>query len=45
VTQTATPDQLREAEARSRRLKAAYDAHVAQHGEAPSGEEQEEARP
>ena len=45
VTQTATPDQLREAEARSRRLKAAYDAHVAQHGEPPSGEEQEEAGP
>jgi hypothetical protein len=45
VTQTATPEQLRAAEERSRRLKAAYDAHVATHGGPPDGEEQEEARP
>ena len=45
VTEIGTPQQLRAAEERSRRLKEAYDAHVARHGRPPEGEEQEEARP
>jgi hypothetical protein len=45
ATVTATPEELRRAEERSRQLKQAYDAYVKAHGHPPPGEEQEEARP
>lgn len=44
VTETATRDQLRAHEERSRQLKQEYDAYVKTHGRPPPGEEQEEAR-
>jgi hypothetical protein len=45
VTQTATREQLRAAEERSRQLKADYEAYVRTHGKPPPGEEEEAARP
>ena len=45
VTETATPQQLRDVEKDARRRKEDYDAHVRRHGEPPPGVEEEAARP